>query len=163
MLGRLQRDAHPGPLAKLPGPHARAVHDELAFDIALVGGDGRDASALHDHPGCGHPLDDLDPLHAGALCHRHRDVDRIHSSVAGDIEPGLEIVSPGEGEEFGDLLRRDLMDVDAKDPVERRDPPVLLKSCLISRGLDESNRAESGGEAGLSLEAAIQVAAVHPH
>ena len=34
VLGRLQRDVHPGRLAELAGPHAGAVDDVLGLDVA---------------------------------------------------------------------------------------------------------------------------------
>jgi hypothetical protein len=57
---------------------------------------------------------------------------------------------------------RDLLDVDAAVAVERRHPPVLLEPAGVGGELDEPDRLEPGGEAGLGLEARVQVAGVRP-
>ena len=58
---------------------------------------------------------------------------------------------------------RDLVHVDAAQPVERGDPAVLLEPVRVAGDLDEPDRLEPGGQAGLGLEPGVQVAGVLAH
>ena len=64
MLGGLQRDVDAGARAELPGPHAGAVHDVLALDVAVRGAHPRDRAPLVEETRDRHALDDGRALHA---------------------------------------------------------------------------------------------------
>ena len=145
VLTRLQRDRDSIELTELACPHTRAVHDVVALDVAELSLDSDHAAVLGEHLGSRDTFDELHTLHACALGQRHRDVDRVHSSVFLHVEAGLEVVNLRGREEFGDLGGGDLVHVDTKMPVERCDSAVLLKSIVIGGGLDEADWHEAGG------------------
>ncbi len=140
-----------------------AVDDELGLDVAERGVDAGDAALLLGHRGDGAVLDQPRALAARALRERHRDADRVGAAVLLDVEPREQVVGPGERKQVGDLRRRDLVDVDAEQAVERGDPAVLLEAVGVGGGLDEAGAAKPGRLAGLVLEPLVEVAAVLAH
>ena len=144
VLGRLQRDVHAGLRAELPGPHARAVDDVLGLDVAVLSPHTRHDAALLQDARDRHALDDLRPLHSGALGQRHRDVDGVGLPVFLHVEARQDVVGPGQRKELLDLRGRDLVHVDAAVAVERRDAAVLLQAIRLGRDLDEAHRLEPG-------------------
>ena len=113
VLGRLERDRHAGPRAELPGPHAGAVDDDLALDVAVRGADPGHRAALGEHVEDRHALEHGRTGLARALGEGHRHVDRVGPAVLGDVEAGEDVVGPRQREQVGDLARRDLVHVDA--------------------------------------------------
>ncbi len=167
MLGRLQRDRHPGQRAEPAGPHPGAVHHDLALEVP---GGGPDAGHLTPgrtlpdrEAGDGHPLDDRHALLAGPPGQGHGDVHRIGATVPGDVEPGQDVVHPGRREQVPDLGGGDLLHLDAEVPIERGDPPVLLEPAGIGGDLDEADRGESRRLPRLGLQPGVQVPGVLPH
>ncbi len=160
MLGCLERDADPGELAELAGPHSRAVHDELGLDIALAGRYPGNHAVLGQEASDRHSLDDPGALLTGALGERHGDIDRIHPAVRRNVEPRQDIVGPGQRPQVGDLPGGDLVHVNAAVPVEGRDPAVLLQPARLDGKLDEAYLPHPGREAGLGLEAKVEVPGV---
>ena len=161
VLGRLVRDADAAARAELPRPHPGAVDDELRLDVAprrrdpdgasVAGGDARDR----------HALDDRDAVLPGSLGQGHGRVHRVHPPVLPHVEAGQDVVDPREREEPSDLVGRDLFDVVAEVPVERRDPAVLLEAVRVRGQLDEAQGLEARAVAGLGLEAPPEIARVH--
>jgi len=66
VLGRLQRDGHPGGGPELARPHAGAVDDVLRFDVTVRRADSAHRAAADREPGDRDPLDDPDAAHARA-------------------------------------------------------------------------------------------------
>ena len=162
VLGGLQRDVHPGQLAKLPGPHPGAVDDVLGLDVAARRAHAGHRAAAGQEPGYRRALDDPRAAHPGAPGQRHRHVDRVHPAVGRDIEAGQHVIGPRQREQLGDLARRDLVHLHAAQPVERRDPPVLLQPPRLDGQLDEPDLLQAGREPGLGLQPGVQVPGVHP-
>ena len=107
-------------------------------------------------------LDDPHPEPSGALGQRDGDVDGVDPAVAGDVEAGQQVVGLRPGEQVGHLPRRDLLDLQPEVPLERGDPAVLLQAGLVGGRLDEADRLEAGGLAGLLLEPRVEVTGVQP-
>ncbi len=116
--------------------------------------DAGDDAALLEHAGDGDALEDRRALHARALGERHRHVDRIGAAVLLDVEAGEDVVGAREREQLLHDAGADLVDVDAAVAVERRDAAVLLQAIGVGGDLDEADRLEAGGLAGLGLEPA---------
>jgi hypothetical protein len=112
------------------------------------------------NPGNPHAFDHPDPECASTGCERHRDVGRVHPTVAGDVEAGEHVVDPGKWKRLGHLRRGDLGDIHAAVTVEGSDSPILLEPVGVGGEFDESDRGESGGEAGLRLETGIEISRV---
>ena len=163
MLGRLQRDNDTITLAELPSPHARAVHDVLALDIAALRADANNSPGLGEHLADSDALKDADALHACALGQRHRCVDGVDPTVSRDVEPGQQIGRVGKREPFGDLRWADLVDIEPDVAVEGRHSPVLLQPTRIRGGLNEAHRLEPGRQASLRLKPLVELAGVLTH
>ncbi len=167
MLGGLVRDRHADHLAELTRPHAGAVDDVLALDVAARGldaGDPTQPTVAHDvEPGDRGVLDQGRTRRARPLGERHRHADRIGATVLGDVEPREHVVDVGEREPALDLLGWDLVHVDPHQPVERRHAAILLQPIGIRRDLDEAGAPEPGRLPGLLLEALVQITAVLAH
>ncbi len=86
VLHGVQRHRHPGHRADLPGPHATAVHDRLAGDVAFGGLDMGDPVAVDPEAGDPDAFDDLCPMHPRAFGEALRDVRRACLPVRG--QPG---------------------------------------------------------------------------
>ena len=162
VLGGLQRDGDPGQLAEFPCPHPGAVDDVLGLDVAARGADTGHGTAVLHKTGDRDALDDPRALHPGAAGQRHRHVDRVDPAVGRDVEAGQHVVDPRQRPQLGDLARRDLVHVDAAQPVERGDPPVLLQPSRLDGELDQPALFQAGREPGLRLQPGVQVTGVHP-
>ena len=164
MLGRLVGDDDLVAFGELAGPHAGAVDDEVALDVAGVGphpGDLVDeaAGACADRLDA-HALDDVHAPGPGAAGQAHREVDGVDPSVAGHVEPREQVVGPREGEQLGHLTGADLLDLQPEVALEGGHAAVLLEAVGIGCGLDEADGPEAGRDAGLRLQRGIQVAGV---
>ena len=162
VLGGLQRHAHAGQIGQLARPQPGTVHHVLALDLAGRGAHPGDRPAPGQEAGHRGLLDDPHPAHPGALGQRHRDVDRVDPAVLRHVEPGQHVVGAGQWEQPLHLAGRDLLHVHPAEPVERRDPAVLLQPVGVGGDLDEADRLEPGGLAGLRLQPAVELAAVLP-
>ena len=160
MLGGLQRNAHTAHRAQLAGPHACGVHHVLALDGAVVGDDTLHGAVLHHDVGDRHALRDGDALHARALGHAHRHIDRVHSPVARHVETGQQVVGACEGEHVGHFAGRQFVHVHAHVAVERADAAVLLEAAFVGGEFDEADRLEAGGQTRFSFEVRVEVAGV---
>ena len=161
VLGGLQRDAHPRAFTELTGPHARGVDDVLALDVPSGRAHADDRAVTGQDVDRGSSLQERRATHARALGQRHRDVHRVHAAVSRRVERCEDVVGAGGREQLADLPGADLVDVHTAVPVERRDPPVLLEAPLVGRDLDQPDRSEARGPAGLGLEPGVQVLGVH--
>ena len=117
----------------------------------------------HAHRSRRRALEDAHAAHPGALGERHRDVDRVHASVIGDVEAGEQTRGVGDREALTDLGRADLVHVEPAHPVERGDPPVLLEASFVGGRLDEADGLEAGRESRLRLELAVELTGVETH
>jgi hypothetical protein len=162
VLGGLVGDDQPVALPELAGPHAGAVDDVLALDGLPCRPDARDGSAGREHVGDGDPLDEPDAEVARAPGQRHRQVDGVDPTVAGDEEPREQVVRTRPREQLGDLGRRDLVHLEPEVTLEGGDPAVLLEPVAVGGGLDHADRSESGRLPGLCLEPRVEVAGVEP-
>ena len=163
MLGRLQRDRDAGTLAELARPHARAVHDDLGFDVALRRAHTGHGTALLQHVGDTHALAKRRTLLPRTFRKRHRDVDRVRPTVLLHVEAGEDVVGPRERKEVAHLRTGDLVHVHAAVPVEGRDAPIFLEPVGVGRDLDETDRLEPGRLAGLGFQPRVKVARVLAH
>ena len=164
VLGGLVGNDDAVALAELSGPHAGSVDGILALDVDgavdLGDADRGDPIALGDNGFGGDSLDDADTERLGAAGERHGEVDRVDPAVAGHVEAGEQVVGLGERELLGDLARGDLVDLKALGALEGGDPAILVQAPRVGGGLDEADRLETGGQAGLRLESGVEVAAV---
>ena len=163
MLGGLVGDRDAGARPELTRPHAGAVDDDIGFDVAASRADAGDAPAVLQHAGDRHALDDFHAPQARAFRERHGDVHRVHAAVFLHVEAGLDVLHLRQRKKLLHFARRDLVHVHAAVAVERRDPPVLFEPVLVGRDLDEADRREAGGLAGLRLQARVQGARVFAH
>ena len=162
VLGRLQRHVDAVLLGELPRPHAGAVHDDLALDVAVRRVDAGDRAVLRRHRSDRHALEHRRALQARALRQSHRHVDRVGAAVLGHVEAGEHVVDTCDGEHLLHLAGGDLLHVDAAVPVERRHAAVLLQARGVGRDLDEADGCEPGRLPGLGLEPRVEVARVLP-
>ena len=162
VLGRLVRDGDAVALAELARPHACAVDHILRLDIARLRAHAGDPAVLLQHAGDAHALDQARACHARAPGERHGHVHRIGAAVIGDIEAGENVVDARERKQRLHLRRRNLLHVDAAPAVEGGDPAILFEAVGVGGDLDEPDRIESGGLAGLRFQAAIEIAGVFP-
>ena len=168
MLRGLQRHRDPAASGQLAGPHAGAVDDRLALDVALGGAHPADpgpggARVVDEDVGHRHALDDAHPTPAGALAECHRDVDRVGPPVLRHVEPREGVVQPCRREQLAHLAGGDLVHVDTQVPVELGHPAVLLEPVGGAGQLDETDLAQPGVLAGLGLEPGVQVSGVLAH
>jgi hypothetical protein len=117
---------------------------------------------LGDNAFRGDALDDPDAELLGAAGQGHGEVDRVDPPIAGHIEAREQVVGLGQRELLGDLARADLVDLQALSALERGDPAVFVQSARVGGGLDEPDRLEPGGQAGLGLQPGVEIAAVEP-
>ena len=169
VLGRLVGYDDAALLGELAGPHAGAVHDVLALDVAVS-----PVAPARADPDPGHgavagqyvvdpdALDDPDAEVLRAAGQRLGEVDRVDPAVAGHVEAGEQVVGLRPREEVGHLPRRDLVDLEPEVALERRDPAVLVQPVGVGRRLDQPDRLEPGGHPGLGLEPGVEVAGVQP-
>ncbi len=162
MLGRLQRDRHAARLSETPGPHPGAIDDDLRLDVPLRGPHAGGSPIARDHAENRRPLDDRDPAAARPRRQRHRHVRRIDPAVVLYIEAGEQVIGPRQREQVGDLLRRDLVDIDAAEPVEGRHAAVLLQPVPVGGELDEADGGEAGRNPGLGLQRPVELLRVLP-
>jgi len=92
MIAGLQWHVDAGPAADLARPHAGAVDDVLAGDVACGAGpaapaDAGDAAALAPDPGDAHALDGPSAVLPRAVGQRQRDVGRVALAVLRQPEP----------------------------------------------------------------------------
>ncbi|OPZ55105.1 MAG: hypothetical protein BWY91_01257 [bacterium ADurb.BinA028] len=164
MLGGLVGDDDPVALAKLAGPHTGGVDGILALDVGgavtLGDADCGDLIVVRDNGFGRDAFNDADAELFGAAGEGHREVDRVDPPVAGDIEARGEVVGLGEREEVGNLARGDLVDLKPLGALEGGDPAVFVQASLVGGCLDEPNRLETGGQAGLGFEPGVEIAAV---
>jgi hypothetical protein len=102
-------------------------------------------------------LDDPHPEPTGTLGQRGGHVDGVDPAVTGDVEAGHQVVGLRPGKQVGHLLGRDLVDLEPELSLERGDAAVLLQASLVGGGLDEPDRLEAGGLAGLLLEPCVEI------
>ncbi len=164
MLRRLQRHVDAVLRRQLPRPHAGAVDDALALDVAVGRAHAGHRAALGEHLGAaGTSSSSVAPCSLRALGHRHGDVDRVHPAVLLHVEAGVHVVDLRQREQLLHLLGRDLLHVDAAGAVEGRHPAVLLQAILVGGHLDEAHRLEAGRLARLRLQPRVEVAGVLAH
>ena len=113
MLRGLIGHRHAGPLGQLPGPHASAVHDVLALDVALLGADPDDATVPGQDIKDWSLLQNRHTLHARTLGQRHRRIDGVDPTILWDVEPREQVIGACDRKEIGNLARGDLVNVDA--------------------------------------------------
>ena len=99
VLGGVQRHVDAGHPPDLAPPHAGAVHDHLAGDVAAVGADAGGGAARPPHARHGDVLDDGGAAQARAPRQRQRGVDRVRPPVAGDPHGAGQVVGPHQGPE----------------------------------------------------------------
>ena len=144
VLRCLERDVHPVPGPELAGPHPRAVDDVLGLDVAVRRAHAGHRPATREHLRDRDAFDDRRPGQAGTLGQRHGDVDRVGSTVLGDVEAREDVVGARQRKELADFSRRDLVHIDPAITVERGHPSVLLQPVLVGCDLDETDRHEAG-------------------
>ena len=122
-----------------------------------------DAAVVLQHAGDAHALDELRAGHARALRERHGDVHRIGAAVVLDVEAGQDVVDPRQRKQRLHFRRRNLLHPHAAQAVEGGDTAIFFKPVGIGGDLDEADRVEAGGLAGLRFQPLVEIARVFAH
>ena len=157
MLGRLVGNVDAGLLAQLPRPHAGAVHNELALDVAFFGAHAGNGPALDQHIHNRRVLKNLRAFQACAFAQRHRQVDRVDTAVLRGIEPGQQTGHVGQRKQFLDLGRRNFQHLVTVAPLIGADPAMLFEVSLVTRRFDEAYRHEPGRLPGFLFKPAVNL------
>ena len=159
VLRRVQGNVDPRAQSKLPRPHPRRAHDDLALDVPTVRRDPRYRAVLAVHAGNLHVFYDACATDLRPPRDRQRRAGRDRVAVLRDVCSSLEVVRPHERPHRTGVLSRDLVNLDAVASAERQDPLELVHAVVRRRDRQASRRAESSRDSGLLVQGGIELRA----
>ena len=160
VLGGVQRHRDAGEPSELARPHPRAVHDDVARDVARRRAHARDGAVADVDAGDRGVLEDRRAAEPRALREGERGVDRIRASVARQPEPAHEIVGADERPAPARFLRRDHFHLDAEAARHRREALQLVHALGGAREAHAAGTAEARRLPRLRFERLVEVGAV---
>src|SRR6185295_5616164 len=159
----MQRDADAALRAERACPLPRAVDEDFALDGAGAGLDPFDEAVLELNAEQPRSLEHLHAEVARALRQALREVGRIRLAVGRKPERALQVFAAQQRPLVQRFARREQVDVDAEAARHRglalEHDPALRRA----RDIDAAALLPAGGEAGLALEARIELRAVLAH
>ncbi len=160
VLGRVQGHGHPGQGADLLGPLAGAVDDNLGLDVALICLDAGDGVVLDGDGGDAGALADRDALVPGAAGQGGGQVGRVGPAVAGQPDRALEVVDLHHRVKLVGALGADQLAVELVGLGGGGGALELGQAVLGAGHGDAAAAPEAGGQAGLPLQALVQLGGV---
>ena len=165
MLASMQGQRDARSCRQIAAPHAAAIHHMLRLDVTgcavlLHIVDASHPLAVVVNPGDLCTLDDLRPVHPGALGQSHRDIRRIALPVARQVHRRDRILDREPGAEFARLFRRDLVNLDAKGTGKSGLPQDFLMPVLGQCDGHRTGDFHPRRHTGLGLKVAVEFGGV---
>ena len=163
VLRRIQGHVHPGQLAKLARPLARAVDQHFAAHVALRGAHTHGLAALHDDAGYLDTFNNFYAPVARALGQRHTQVGGVGFAVAGQPDGAMQIVGAHHGVAVTGFLGRDKVALHAKAVGHGS---LFFEHLHAFRGAGHVHAAAllpAGGQAGFGFQRGVELNAVLAH